>query len=73
MSECVQGFLFVFERVESYTLCIMLHRAALTQVSCPALAHRARALIRETNDFKVKWFSGVHDNIFRQTTVVNHL
>lgn len=25
------------------------------------------------NDFKVKWVSGVHDNIFRQTTVVNHL
>lgn len=25
------------------------------------------------NDFKVKGVTGVHDNIFRQTTVVNHL
>ena len=53
-------------------------RAALTQVSrvkvkLPALPHCPMLLSENSNDFKVKQVSGVHDNIFRQTTVVNHL
>lgn len=39
----------------------------------PALTHCPVLLSEHGNDFKVKWVSGVHDNIFRQTTVVNHL
>lgn len=39
----------------------------------PAL-HGCPILLSENgNDFKVKLVSGVRDNIFRQTTVVNHL
>lgn len=38
-----------------------------------ALARCPVLLSEHGNDFKVKWVSGVHDNVFRQTTVVNHL
>lgn len=43
------------------------------KVKLPALAQCPMLFSEHGNDFKVKWVSGVHDNIFRQTTVVNHL
>lgn len=51
---------------------------ALTQVSrvkvkLPALTHCPMLLSGNDNDFKVNWVSAVHNNMFRQTTVANHL